>query len=81
MVHQGEALEVGAHRRLAEHEADPRARRRSGHAPAASSRSATQAGRAGEPEDRRRGPLPQAPQVLAEACLDRARASRRRGAG
>ena len=69
MVGDGQALEALAHRRLAQHEAD--ARRLDG--PAVRVRVVAQPGEPGRPgqaEERRRSALTEAPQVLAEPCLD-----------
>ena len=70
MVGDAEALEAGPDRRLAQHQADARRR-----CAAAGRRRLVvqdaQAGRAREREDRGRGPLPQAAQVLAEPGLER----------
>ena len=70
VVGDRESLEARAHRRLAEDEADPGRLRR----PAVGVRVVVEpgeAGRAGQAQVRRRRPLAEAPQVLAEACLDR----------
>ncbi len=70
VVGDGQALEARAHRRLTEDEADPRRLGR----PAVGVRVVAQpgeAGRAGQAEERRRGALAEAPQVLAEPRLDR----------
>ena len=80
VVGGGEAIQGRAHGWLAEDEPDARGRRR----PAVGGRIVAQEqqpARAGEPEDRGRGPLPEAPEVLAQPRLDRARRSRSRAAG
>ena len=80
VVGRGQAVEARPHRRLAEDEPDPRGRRR----PAVGGRIVAQGSNPlglASAEDRGRGPLPEAPEVLAEPRLDRARRSRPRDAG
>ena len=70
MVGAGEAIQGLAHGWLTEDQPDARGRRR----PAIGGRIVAQEqqpARAGEPEDRRRGPLPEAPEILAQPRLDR----------
>ena len=81
VVGRGQALQARAHRRLAEDEPDPRRRAPSARSPSDRRAATSSPDGPRQPEDRRRGPLPQAPQVLAEPGLDRTQRRRRRAAG